>query len=1160
MGYFYEDASNNHIIGNQDNNYIDDGYLPSLNHTTSEYQLSLGSESKYIKEAAIAFERQSDSSDAKGITLGENPAIYVDPGNSLGEAEDIIVGENPATYIDWVGETDTDDYYRFSLAQSSNFELTLLTTGTGLASNADVELLDSTGTQLMLSSNASQIDESIKAQLLAGTYYIRVYPDREYNTDYNLTVSATPINDAGNTLNDAKEITLRENPVISYNDWVGATDKHDYYRFSLAESNNFELTLTGLARNADVELLDSTGTQLMRSSNSGRTDESIKAQLLAGTYYIRVYPDSAYNTDYNLTVFATPVNDAGNTLNDAKEITLRENPVTYVDWVGATDTDDYYRFSLTESSNFELNLSKLTANADVDLFDSAGTLLMRSILHGPTDESIKAQLLAGAYYIRVYPDSWYSTDYTLSVSTPANLLENPPAPSYNSAPWNFIFATDRLIYEPGERVSLKSGFVYDVPGWEDVERIDWWISKDGGKYRDIEDTVEFWPGDGDEDDFGRNNTAYFALPEWSQDLDEGEYTLRGQAVDKSGLFSNEWSWNFTVQETNYAPTDLSIFTEGVYSLATDETFSVKGKVYDENGADDLEKLKVYIEKQGDATWTPLGDYFDVFSPNNGDPNWANFEIPLVGIGTGSYQVSVFAYDKSGARSGIAQSNFTVQYIHDERFNFEYGYGLVNAAAAVALANGENSPYADGPPVGITSWGTNMVKASAAWARGFKGQGVTVAVIDTGIDIEHHELKDSIWTNPGEIPDDGIDNDGNGKVDDIHGWNFGMGQDNNNVTPGLGNPGHGTHVAGIIAANYTGLTDLVAGVAPDVNIMSLRMGDVRGNTFENPGYLHEAIRYAVDNGADVINMSLSWTDSQELRDALAYAASKNVITVSAAGNFRIWESFQPDPVTPASYATDYGMSVGALNSSYQRASYSHGAGFDSRMLHVMAPGGDRDQMVFSTIPGNNYGLSAGTSMAAPHVAGVVALMLSANPNLTHDQVRQILIDSATPLPFSNQNSNSFGAGTNFAREDNSTSLMIDAIALDNIHSDINDVTDDNHQTKSIRIAGFSSTLLSSDNNLDRENEQIFIRGDFSLTDQSLDFTVQTLHQKQSGKRENEEELLLVFNEDSMQTNLELSNANELEDVPSVQDPLAPGRVDLDLLGKDNLLNGSLTYDI
>ena len=167
---------------------------------------------------------------------------------------------------------------------------------------------------------------------------------------------------------------------------------------------------------------------------------------------------------------------------------------------------------------------------------------------------------------------------------------------------------------------------------------------------------------------------------------------------------------------------------------------------------------------------------------------------------------------------------------------------------------------------------------------------------------------------------------------------------------------------------------MTGVAYNSRIMAIRMGNVNSqNQFTNPGNLAQAIRYAVDNGARVINMSLGWTDSTALRDALAYAASRNVITVSAAGN-----SSLSSPGTPAHYATQYGFSVGAVNSSRTIASFSNLAGTNSSMQHVMAPGVN----VYSTLPGNRYGNSSGTSMAAPHVAGVVALMLGANPNFAH----------------------------------------------------------------------------------------------------------------------------------------------------------------------------------
>jgi subtilisin family serine protease len=237
------------------------------------------------------------------------------------------------------------------------------------------------------------------------------------------------------------------------------------------------------------------------------------------------------------------------------------------------------------------------------------------------------------------------------------------------------------------------------------------------------------------------------------------------------------------------------------------------------------------------------------------------------------------------------------------------------------------------------------------------------------------------------------------VDDIHGWNFttGFGGNNGNVRPESALSTHGTHVAGTIAASNNGIG--VTGVAYNSRIMALKIANTNSNNnWINTGNLAQAIRYAVDNGARVINMSLGWTDSTALRDALAYAASRNVITVSAAGNSR-----GASPGTPAHYATQYGFSVGAVNSSRTIASFSNLAGTNSSMHHVMAPGVN----VYSTLPGNRYASYNGTSMAAPHVAGVVALMLGANPNLTHAQVRSILTSSATRL---SQSSSSLGVST------------------------------------------------------------------------------------------------------------------------------------------------------
>ena len=160
----------------------------------------------------------------------------------------------------------------------------------------------------------------------------------------------------------------------------------------------------------------------------------------------------------------------------------------------------------------------------------------------------------------------------------------------------------------------------------------------------------------------------------------------------------------------------------------------------------------------------------------------------------------------------------------------------------------------------------------------------VAVIDSGVDINHADLRDSIWVNTNEIAGDGVDNDGNGYIDDIHDWNFNRLEYNNDVRPGSNDPGqsHGTHAAGTIAAANDGIG--MTGVAHGANIMAIRMGETIGNSIINAGDLSEAIHYAVDNGADVINMGLSWSDSSgRIRDALGYAVSQNVITVSSSGN-------------------------------------------------------------------------------------------------------------------------------------------------------------------------------------------------------------------------------------------------------------------------------------
>ncbi len=317
------------------------------------------------------------------------------------------------------------------------------------------------------------------------------------------------------------------------------------------------------------------------------------------------------------------------------------------------------------------------------------------------------------------------------------------------------------------------------------------------------------------------------------------------------------------------------------------------------------------------------------------------------------------------------------------FNFNSGYGLIDAAAAVARAAGRDRPFRavqDLP--GRRFWGVNRVNAPESWAQGHTGEGIVVAVIDTGVDYTHPDLRRNSWRNTNEIPNNGIDDDRNGYIDDVRGWNFVF-----NDNDPMDYDGHGTHVAGTVAAvrNQFGAT----GIAPDAEIMPISVvsGWVPISDRQFDVNLSRGIRYAVRNGANIITMSLgNYPDSPTLRRtraALRLARRQGIVVTMASGNER--QDFGAiRPIQPADFAkNDLGIAVGAIARDNQIANFSTPAG-RRPMDFVVAPGVN----IFSTVPWG-YGSYSGTSMATPHVAGVAALMLSANPNLTPAQIERIL---------------------------------------------------------------------------------------------------------------------------------------------------------------------------
>ncbi len=279
--------------------------------------------------------------------------------------------------------------------------------------------------------------------------------------------------------------------------------------------------------------------------------------------------------------------------------------------------------------------------------------------------------------------------------------------------------------------------------------------------------------------------------------------------------------------------------------------------------------------------------------------------------------------------------------------------------------------------GSNLWNVNSVNAPEAWKAGFRGQGVTIAVLDTGVDRNHADLSANIWKNTGERPGDGIDNDRNGYVDDVYGWNFARGNSNT-----LDRNGHGTHVAGIVGALRNGFGP--TGIAYGAKIMPVSVMDSSG--YGRTSRVAQGIRYAVDNGADIINLSFLGSYSSDIYSDLNYAYSKNVFVAIAAGN-----NGASTPSYPARHSTRLPnvVSVGAHDSGNVRSSISNRVG-NSRAVQVDAPG----QRIHSTLPGNRYGYYTGTSMATPHAAGIAALALSANPRLSAAQLRNYLVQGAS----------------------------------------------------------------------------------------------------------------------------------------------------------------------
>lgn len=345
-------------------------------------------------------------------------------------------------------------------------------------------------------------------------------------------------------------------------------------------------------------------------------------------------------------------------------------------------------------------------------------------------------------------------------------------------------------------------------------------------------------------------------------------------------------------------------------------------------------------------------------------NYSKNKIELLEIDSTSNVEQIINELKSDPNVQYAQPNYKLNISEmpsDARFPEQWG--LYNIGQTVA---------------GLTGNVGTDIHALDAWSITKGNPSTVVGVLDTGVDINHPDLKNNIFTNEKEIPFNGIDDDGNGYIDDVNGYDFA--NNDNTVYDGKDVDKHGTEVAGIIGASAN--SEGVRGVAPNVKILPLKF--INGS-FGYTSDAIEAIEYAKNLGVKLINCSWGGAEyNLALKEAME---NSGILFIAAAGNNS--SDVTANPVYPTCFDLPNVVSAAAIDNKGALASFSN---YGSKVT-VTAPGVN----ILSTLPGNSYGMMNGTSAAAPFVTGAAALFLSVNPNATLPNIKEKLEESVTKLP-------------------------------------------------------------------------------------------------------------------------------------------------------------------
>ncbi|HEV7281752.1 MAG TPA: S8 family serine peptidase [Pirellulaceae bacterium] len=365
------------------------------------------------------------------------------------------------------------------------------------------------------------------------------------------------------------------------------------------------------------------------------------------------------------------------------------------------------------------------------------------------------------------------------------------------------------------------------------------------------------------------------------------------------------------------------------------------------------------------------------------------DVEIVAAGVGILKLTAGAGADAHARADMqaaAKGVAGVTAVENNGYDTLYGEPM---EAAPLAASDELTKTSNDAFIG-NLWYLDTIAAPQAWDL-TTSSSIRVAVVDSGYVLNHEDLTDAKYVNSTEFPPNGLDDDGNGFIDDYQGYDF---YDNDN-DPSAGHDGfeweaHGSHVAGSIGA--TGNNDVgIAGVCWDVELMLLRAGAGRSIGIAAAA---NAVQYAVDNGAKVINCSFGGPSSEATKRAwMKYAGDRGVLVVVAAGNDGV--NIDTSPTFPAALGEPNQITVAALDS-VNRSSLAGFSNYGATKVHIGTPG----VQIYSTVPSsdpadpgvNSYAYFQGTSMASPITAGAAALVWGQNPSLTHLDVKQILLDS------------------------------------------------------------------------------------------------------------------------------------------------------------------------